>query len=321
MNLADKIIYLRKKKGWSQEELADRVNVSRQAVSKWESMQAVPDIDKIIQLSEIFDVTTDYLLRDENGVQDLPPATEEVPTRTVSMQEAESYLAHNQRFSRWLALGVALCILSPICLIVLSGCAEYAMFGINETLAVAIGLPVLLILVAIAVGLFVYGGLKNAPYEYLEKENCKAERYVREKVETAQNQFRNTYITMNIVGACLCVLSPIPLVTTAILQQEFLTLCMVGVLLFLVSVAVALFVFANTRWEGWQRVVGSAEDREENKTLLDRIMSLYWAIATAIYFAWSFLFDAWTISWVVWPIAGVLCGIVESLIKIFIRKK
>jgi len=63
MTIADRIQSLRKQKGMSQEELADRVGVSRQAVSKWESEQATPDIDKIVIMSDIFDVTTDYLLK------------------------------------------------------------------------------------------------------------------------------------------------------------------------------------------------------------------------------------------------------------------
>ena len=63
MTIADRIQNLRKSKGMSQEELADAAGVSRQAVSKWESEQSTPDIDKVIILSEIFDVTTDYLLR------------------------------------------------------------------------------------------------------------------------------------------------------------------------------------------------------------------------------------------------------------------
>lgn len=63
MNLADRIQSLRKSKGVSQEELADKIGVSRQAVSKWESEQSTPDIEKIILLSEYFEVTTDYLLK------------------------------------------------------------------------------------------------------------------------------------------------------------------------------------------------------------------------------------------------------------------
>ena len=64
MNLAEKIMTLRKKRGWSQEELAMQLNISRQSVSKWESGASIPDLDKILKLSEIFDVTTDYLLKE-----------------------------------------------------------------------------------------------------------------------------------------------------------------------------------------------------------------------------------------------------------------
>ena len=65
MILADKIIYLRKKAGWSQEELAEKMGVSRQSISKWEGALSVPDMNRILKLSELFDVSTDYLLRDE----------------------------------------------------------------------------------------------------------------------------------------------------------------------------------------------------------------------------------------------------------------
>ena len=65
MILADKIIDLRKKAGWSQEELAEKLAVTRQSVSKWEGAQSIPDMDKVVQMSRLFGVTTDYLLKDE----------------------------------------------------------------------------------------------------------------------------------------------------------------------------------------------------------------------------------------------------------------
>jgi transcriptional regulator with XRE-family HTH domain len=64
MNLAEKLHQLRKRHNLSQEQLADKLGISRQSISKWESAQSVPEIDKIVQLSEIFGVTTDYLLKD-----------------------------------------------------------------------------------------------------------------------------------------------------------------------------------------------------------------------------------------------------------------
>lgn len=64
MIFADKVVQLRKKSGWSQEELAEKLNVTRQSVSKWEGAQSIPDLEKILQLAQIFGVSTDYLLKD-----------------------------------------------------------------------------------------------------------------------------------------------------------------------------------------------------------------------------------------------------------------
>ena len=65
MIFADKLIQLRKKSGWTQEKLAQQMHVSRQSISKWEGAQSVPDLEKMVQLSRLFHVTTDYLLKDE----------------------------------------------------------------------------------------------------------------------------------------------------------------------------------------------------------------------------------------------------------------
>ena len=70
MILAEKIMQLRKKNGWSQEELAEQMKVSRQSVSKWESGSSIPDLNKILLLAQIFDVSTDYLLKDELGEEE-----------------------------------------------------------------------------------------------------------------------------------------------------------------------------------------------------------------------------------------------------------
>ncbi|MCD8086263.1 MAG: helix-turn-helix domain-containing protein [Clostridiales bacterium] len=79
MNLADRIQALRKAKGISQEELAEQAGVSRQAVSKWESGQSTPELEKLILLSDCFGVTTDYLLK---GTEPVPAAPEQPEHRT-----------------------------------------------------------------------------------------------------------------------------------------------------------------------------------------------------------------------------------------------
>ena len=80
MIISEKIMSLRKQYGWSQEELADLVGVSRQSVSKWESAASMPDIQKIIKLSEVFGVSVDYLLKDE---MDLPESSKVASTTVI----------------------------------------------------------------------------------------------------------------------------------------------------------------------------------------------------------------------------------------------
>mgnify|MGYP002509941740 FL=1 len=75
MDFSEKLLTLRKARDLTQEELAEKLNVSRQSVSKWESGQAVPELDKIVALSTVFDVTTDYLLK-SSEIDDLSVKTE-----------------------------------------------------------------------------------------------------------------------------------------------------------------------------------------------------------------------------------------------------
>ena len=145
MIFADKLIALRKKAGWSQEELAQQLNVSRQSVSKWEGTQSVPDLDKIVQLSRIFGVSTDYLLKDELEAQETAePEPDQPVRRRVSLEEASRYLELRKQAAPWLALATFLCVLSPITLILLAGLSEYTA-RISENVAGGIGLCVLIL--------------------------------------------------------------------------------------------------------------------------------------------------------------------------------
>lgn len=87
MILADKIIQLRKKNGWSQEQLGEQLDVSRQSVSKWESGLSIPDLEKILKMSELFGVSTDYLLKDE--IEEALPSETEAPAETARLIEVE----------------------------------------------------------------------------------------------------------------------------------------------------------------------------------------------------------------------------------------
>ena len=153
MIFADKLIELRKKNGWSQEELAETLEVSRQTVSKWEGAQSVPDLGRMLKLSELFGVTTDCLMKDEveleSSVQERedtvePDGTVPLP---VSMEQAAEYLRLRWWMSGRVALGVALCILCPVPLLLLSGGADSGVIHMEKDAATALGCVILVRLV------------------------------------------------------------------------------------------------------------------------------------------------------------------------------
>ena len=314
MILADKIIRLRKKNGWSQEELAEQMNVSRQSVSKWESAQAIPDLERILQLSKLFGVSLDYLLKDELGEED-PVPTETPPTlRRVSLAEANAFLDLRKSASAGIAAGVLLCILSVIPLILLSGASQFLPETFSEELGAGLGIGILLVMVAAAVGIFLLCGFRSAPFAFLEEEPFETEYGVTGMVRERQNAYRPIYARNNVIATLLCILAPIPVVIGGLTGQEIWTLILLSVTLALVGGAVFLFTLSGVRWSAFQRLLkeGDFAPKKEH-TLRDTVSTVYWLAAVAIYLGWSFAGSAWGISWILWPIAAVLYSAVIAI--------
>lgn len=209
MIFADKLITLRKKAGWSQEELAEKLNVTRQSVSKWEGAQSVPDIDKILQLSCLFGVTTDYLLKDDAAE---PEYTEgdTSPLPRVTLAQANDYLAKARANAPKLALAAALCVVSPIPLLALGALSEAGLFGIWDDLAGGIGLIALLVIIAAAVAIFMQCSASVRAYEFLQKQAIETEYGVTGLAKERRDAFAPQYDKANILGTVLCVLSAVP---------------------------------------------------------------------------------------------------------------
>ena len=325
MIMADKIIRQRKKCGLSQEELADKLGVSRQAVSKWEGAQSTPDLGRVLEMCRLFGVSTDYLIKDEleeeedsSGEADSGPAL-----RRVSMEEAGGYLSLKETQAGRIALGVFLCILSPICLLVLGAGADTGVLPITENLAAGVGLVTLILLVAGAVALFISCGSREEPYEYLEKEVFETEYGVAGMVKERQNQFRERYNRSNVIGTCLCVLSPVPMFATiAATESDFIITLTVSLLLLIAGIGVSFFVTVGVRWESMQKLLQEGDYTSAAKRrspVIGAIKTVFWLVAVALFLGYSFITDDWQRSWIVWPVAGVLyaalsviCGAVES---------
>jgi len=321
MILADKIIRLRKKNGWSQEELAEKMNVSRQAVSKWEGAQTVPELEKILMLSQLFGVTTDYLLKDEIENEEFTHDDAASGIKRVTFAEANEYIEHRKKASLLIALGVFLCIISPSALIILAAAPFF--YNIPMGFSVLMGVIILLLFVAVAIGIFSYCGFKSNDFLYMQKD-FETEYGVVGMVKEKDDKFRPFGIASNIIATCLCILSPIPILTAAFFGNGFSICVSVTVTLAVIGFAVMLYIIGTVRSLSMHRLMRDGDASKEaikKGNIGKNIAAIYWLTATAIYIAWSFISGRWVFTWVLWPVAGVLFPLVYIICNSISNKK
>lgn len=301
MILAEKIALLRRQNGWSQEELADQLNVSRQAVSKWEGGTSIPDLDKILKLSALFEVSTDYLLKDELEQPDATaplPKEERVtePCRTVSFDEANAYLSTVRAVHGKMAAGVGLCILSPIALLVLGAWSDGTP---NEERMAGLGVIFLLLFVALGLLLILPAAIRLKAFEYLEKEQIALAYGVEGIVERQKQEYAPTYRRSMTQGVVLCVLA-------------------------IVAGAVQLFIRAVMTQGSFDKLLQTGEYTVREKWTNRRVgwfAGAYWCLVPAAYLAVSFWNNNWENSWIIWAVAGLVFAALYSAVRAWADRK
>lgn len=322
MIFADKVIALRKKAGWSQEELAERLNVSRQSVSKWESAQSVPDIDRILQMSRLFGVTTDYLLKDDMEEPEVTGEESASPLRRVTMQQASDYLALRRAAAPRMAIATFLCVVSPVPLLELSAMTGFSQFRVTEHVAAGIGLSVLMVLVAVAVTLFLSCGAKVKEYEFLEKEPFETEYGVSGMVKERRKAFAPTCTRLNIVGTLLCILSVIPLFVAVCMDTiDIFYVGAVCLLLVVAGFGCMAFVYGGTIQSATEKLLEDGEYTRLSKArspIIGAVSGGYWLVVVAVFLYYTYGPKGngnGQHSWFIWAIAGVLFGAIMLVLK------
>ena len=322
MLLADKIVTLRKRAGWSQEELAAQLGVSRQSVSKWEGAQSVPDMQKVVQMSRLFGVTTDYLLKEELGEPEPAPAEPDALLRCVTMEQAADYLALRQAAAPKLALATLLCVLSPVALFLLAALSDRPGAALSENAAAGIGLCVLLVLVAVAAAVFITCAAQVKAYAFLESEPFETAYGVTGMVRECRAAFAPRHTRGKVVGTVLCILSAVPLFIAVCLDgPDLLYVGAVCLLLVLAGIGSAVFVSGGVYWAAMDRLLEEddyARPRKRQNGVVGAVSAIYWLTATAAYLLWTFgpWWDAQPQdTWILWAVAGVLYGAVMALVR------
>ena len=312
MILSEKIMELRKKKGWSQEELAEKLDISRQSVSKWESGGSIPDIDRILALSRLFEVSTDYLLKDELQQEPVPAEDrfEESPAenvRSVSMEEANKFMELWRKLSWRIAGAISLLVLCPVPVLLLDIWSQKQHFGASEELSPVI----LLVMVAIGVVVLILCGMQMSKYDYMEKERIRLEYGVAGITEKRKEEFAPVLRGGVAVGVMLCILGVVPV----ILSETLMVMEQYGVILLLCMVSLAVFLFIRTGIinSSFNKLLQKEDYTPENKEFSKKVgpvAGIYWCLTAAIFLAIGFLKEdqGWANAALVWPLAGILFG-------------
>ena len=315
MILADKIIELRKKNNWSQEELAGKLGVSRQSISKWEGAQSTPDLQRILEMSKLFGVSTDSLIKDEIELGEETGGFEDSqsPVRMISMEEANTYLEKSKKGANSVALGVMLSIFGAIPFILEEDFASRQAEALSLTLA--------LFFIGVGVSLIILTAYRMKEYDWIEKESFETAYGVDGMAQERYKTFMPSFVTRIISGVLLCFLAVaffgsseflpgiIPVTENAV---DSLGLAML-------AIAVFLFVSSTIARGAYLSLLQIEDFRPEEKKVKNKIgpyMSIYWLVVIAIYLGYSFLTQKWEKSWIILSVAAVLGVVLAIILKI-----
>ena len=290
MSLSENLQNLRKIKNMSQEELAEKLNVSRQAVSKWESGNGYPETEKIISICEIFDCSMDQLVKGKisNDIK----------------SEKNNYDLMMTKAAKGISLGVALILLGVSIMLTILGFAsneqaeeQYALIGV---IAVLTG-------VIFAVPLFIIHGTK---IENFKKKNPKiANVYSEDEVEEGNSKYtKNLAIGISII--LLGVVIMMLLLGLKTFGEE--STIPVATLMYFVTIGVLLIIYSGKMKEKFDIEKYNNENTEEYKKVenkIGRICGVIMLITTIIFLVWGFTLNMWYINWVVYPVYFLGMGI------------
>lgn len=326
MILAEKIIKLRKKKGWSQEELARELGVSRQSVSKWESMSSMPDLDKIMKLSEIFEVSTDYLLK-ENIIYDNEyienTSKDELDTHIVTLDEANEYINLAEMYYKKIAMVVSMFVISPIALLFLRSASKNNIISLRVNVSIAIGISILLIIVACGMVISILSRMSFRKYHYFDTENISTEYGVYGIIKSKKEAYEDSYKKGLVFGIFICIISVIPVFITNVIKNSFFNICAMCIMFIMIAVGINFIIKVRGMMRTYRQLLEEENYTREKKQEAkknEELTKFYWCFIVAIYLAISFFTNNWETTWIIWPVSGVLFSAILSL-KSMLEKK
>ena len=324
MILADKIVKLRKQLAWSQEELAEKLNISRQSVSKWESANSIPDLNKIIKLAEIFDVSTDFLLKDEYETFETKSESSQSSVSQISMEQALKYVASKIAISHLTTKGVLLCLCSVMPLFFFMAMAETNKLGLSDDMAAGLGVLSILIMISLAVSFFIKTNQYETDIKAIDNEPFELSYGVHSAFQEKLEKFKPRYNLRLSIAVFLFIVSFVPVMFAGMFfEGSDVIIMMLIVLLLFIATGLYILLPVSARFEAYNRILTDNSDFEKSKRSqkAEKLAAFYWPLLTAIFLGWSLWTMDWGITWIIWPVGAVLFAALVGLMELLDKEE
>lgn len=303
MSLGENLQFLRKKHNITQEQLAELLEVSRQSVSKWESDSSYPEMDKILQLCNLFHCGVDDLVQKDIS--------------QLYVEDKTNYDDHYNEFSKFVSLGIGIIILglSAMCLL-------YGMnyFFIDEVIKEDFSGILFLIFVVIGVAILILFGIRNSDFK---QKNPFIVNFYKEK---EIDDFNRKFSVMVTVGVSLYIINAIIFLAVVTLfpeidGNEYLESLIGSVFFLIIAVATMIIVYAGLQKdkyniEKYNQLNNKTSEIYKKDSLTGAVCGCIMMIATILYLIAAFLGGEWGMpSVVVFPVGGICCGIASIIIE------
>ena len=300
MSFSENLQCLRKQKNITQEQLAEQLDVSRQSVSKWESGQSYPEMEKLLQICNMFHCNMDILVQGD-----------------ISKTFAEDVCGYDRQknqFSRWISAGVGLIILGISIMMFLTGA------GMNEEVAAII----FFVLLIVAVMIFVVMGMQME--RFAKKHPVIEDFYTEEEKDQAYRK----YTVRIAVGVGLILVGLLlALAGDVVLEEAMLSAALAeqgdyfinAVFMLMIAAAASTLVYAGLQKdkyniESYNKESNPSPERKRRNALKGKVYGCIMLLATCIFLPLSFVTRRWDVTWVVYPVAGILCGIAAIVLSV-----
>ncbi len=295
MSFGENLQYLRKQKEITQEQLAEQLEVSRQSVSKWESGQSYPEMEKLLQICSMFHCNMDTLMQGD--------------VSQAFAKDSYGYDKFKNTLSKMIAAGVGILLFGISLMMLLCGA------GIEEDIATA----VFFVLLIVSVIIFIVTGMQSG--RFCEKYPQIEDFYTEEEKEQAYKRFIigiAVGVGLILVGCLFLIVADFrveKMQLTDKLQMEKWDYIINGIFMMIVAAAASLLTFTALQKEkynvkDYNKENNPSPERKKRNELIGKLCGCIMLVATIVFFLIGFIEGGWAVSWFAFVAGGILCGIV-----------